>query len=362
MIPYDYLEQLQEYKKKKEKQPNIFSAISDAYKRENYTSDILSFILNPGAIGCDDYLKNFLKLIKIDEISFFQNSPISVCREEDRIDILIHNENPQKKDAIIIESKLNNAPDQHMQLIRYYKKKKDEFNILKVVYLTINPKDPDLDYYNEYDDIKEKEYKVLVDKVKDVLCKVSVNELLNDFFPRKRLKNSDILFQFKMLLNELKGVSQMSKEIISDIFSSSKKIEDAKSFIDIWQSRGQIFKQMFDEKFSKEYDKKYVEIKDDSYLFKKSAHSQIYCYPAYNSKTSLWVQIGFKTDDKISKTKLEKLKNILKKINPVERSTINTFENTWYFFEYAYDEMISFEEFFNEIKRLLNLIIKETHK
>ena len=138
MILDDYFKQIPKYREEKEKQPNIFSVISDAYKRENYTSDVLSFILNPGAIGSDNYLKNFLKIINIDEISFFQNRPIKVYREEDRIDILIHNEKPNKRDAIIIESKLNNAPDQHMQLIRYYKKKEKEFNILTVVYLTIN--------------------------------------------------------------------------------------------------------------------------------------------------------------------------------------------------------------------------------
>ena len=355
MILDDYFKQIPKYREEKEKQPNIFSVISDAYKRENYTSDVLSFILNPGAIGSDNYLKNFLKIINIDEISFFQNSPIKVYREEDRIDILIHNEKPNKRDAIIIESKLNNAPDQHMQLIRYYKKKEKEFNILTVVYLTINPKDPDLDYYDGYN-IKKEEYDNLVNKVKAVLCNVTLKTLLNDFSPKKGLRNIDILFQFKMLLSELKGVYQMSKEIISDIFFDPKKIEDAKSFIEIWQSRESIFKQMFDEMFKEKYDKKYVEIKDDSYLFEKTAHSQIYCCPANNSK-AFWVQIGFKTDDRISEKELERLITILNEIKPIEESSITTFEATWHYFEYTYDEKISFEVFFNEIKELLNSLI-----
>ena len=124
---------LKNYQNEKDKDDdnlNLFSSISDAYKRENYNSDILAFILTPKAMGDKKYLEGFLKFIGLKTIeidSFVSENNINstiIKREENRIDILIKNEKTEK--AIIIESKINGAEDQPMQLVRYYKDIREE--------------------------------------------------------------------------------------------------------------------------------------------------------------------------------------------------------------------------------------------
>ena len=103
-----YAPHLRERQKKIEKKSkehfNIFSAISDVYKRENYNSDILKLILNPKTedMGDSVYLKQFLLFIGLNEDDirkyFGKFEAVEVLREKHRIDILIRN----KKYAVII--------------------------------------------------------------------------------------------------------------------------------------------------------------------------------------------------------------------------------------------------------------------
>jgi hypothetical protein len=64
----------------------------------------------------------------------FQNSDVYI--EKHKIDILITDESSKK--AIIIENKINNAIDQFRQLPRYVDIIKNEYEIVAIVYLTLN--------------------------------------------------------------------------------------------------------------------------------------------------------------------------------------------------------------------------------
>ena len=372
-----YSDLLQEYRRQINQinKPNVFSAISDLYKRENFTSDIISFILNPNTIG-EKYLKSFLQLIGLKKTqidSFLQNKEeVEILREEHRIDILIRNKN----DAIIVESKLNNAPDQPIQLVRYYdklqnaKNKNDKINVLKVVYLTIEPKTPDLKYVKGYGFSKRK-FSILKKEITDKLCKVCItakeNEEYKSFikiFNNKKLTESDIAVQFKNLLKIIEGETmEAAKNIIEKIFKNTNNISNAYTFEEIWQIRGKVLKDIFEDNFDKIFNcqKEWEQKKNDCYYHRQKLKqkAKIYLCPVHNSKEKFWVQIGFYFNNP---TKNKKAFNILLE-NMVEynqinfdKENINTYENYWHCYEYIYDEQISFNEYISNIKKMIDYL------
>ena len=106
---------------------NIFDIITDKWKRENLHSEILKFLLE----NYEEFFDNFLDFIKIKNKEEYSNAEIT--NEEAKIDILIKSENK----AIIVENKINEAPDQNEQLARYYKKVKYEYKkeVEKIIYI-----------------------------------------------------------------------------------------------------------------------------------------------------------------------------------------------------------------------------------
>ncbi|MCQ2341896.1 MAG: PD-(D/E)XK nuclease family protein [Paludibacteraceae bacterium] len=101
---------------------NIFSIVSNTYYRENFHSDILSFLLN-SQINQDEngiLLNRFILLLNSIGKAIDYNNYIDAesIREEGRIDILIKSEST--KHAIVIENKMNNAVDMPRQIPRYY--------------------------------------------------------------------------------------------------------------------------------------------------------------------------------------------------------------------------------------------------
>ena len=102
------------------------------------------------------FFNNFLELINIKDKKEYLNAEIT--NEEARIDILIKSENK----AIIVENKINWAPDQNEQLARYYKKVKEEKEVEKIVYIAPSKdKNPDAQTFGEY----EKEIKDRLEKI-----------------------------------------------------------------------------------------------------------------------------------------------------------------------------------------------------
>ena len=137
---------------------NIFDIITDKWKKENFHSEILKFLLE----NYEEFFNNFLDLIKIKNKKEYLNAEIT--NEEARIDILIKSENK----AIIVENKINWAPDQIEQLARYYEKIKNGHNgeqereVEKIVYIVPSKdKNPDAQTFGEY----EKEIKDRLEKI-----------------------------------------------------------------------------------------------------------------------------------------------------------------------------------------------------
>lgn len=130
---------------------NIFQIISDKYYREDLHSDFIALLLNPcGNHECgESFLMTFLSLIEraVKEqqkrkIVITKHYPDAVVIREyqtndGRIDILVLS--PQNKRAIVIENKINGAPDMPRQLPRYYDFLSNEGYVIDaIVYLTLN--------------------------------------------------------------------------------------------------------------------------------------------------------------------------------------------------------------------------------
>lgn len=368
----NYSDELQNYREKIRKQnnSNIFSAISDVYKRENYTSDILRFILDPKALGLGDrYLSKFLELIEIDKESFItENDNLEVLREEHRIDILI--KNTTQKKAIIIESKLNNAPDQPIQLVRYYANlKKDNYDVLKVVYLSVEPKTPDLKYVKNYG-IKNKDFDDVKNEIEKVLCKICIAsndktgeyKSLTQLFENENVSETDIITQFKNLLKSIEGETmEEAKKIIEDIFNCKSKIDNANNFEDIWKSRGKILKDIFIGNFETFNELGEWQLKNDCYYLQ---NTKVYLCPMHNSKESFWVQIGFYSDSENLPQKKEQYRRKLKEM--IERqgldfdNSINVYEKYWHCYEYVYDEQITIECYITNVKNMVKYLLQNS--
>ncbi len=250
---------------------NIFESISDKWYRENFHSDILYTILNPETpqIGTRLFLQEFVKFLGIED-KFDCNKPgLKVIKEQPTgkikykkkdkkgyIDILIENESQ----AIIIENKINYAPDMENQLVRYMAYVKENRNILTytVVYLTlkndINKKPPPVSSYDKSFEDYAKQLEKTTGILKEVYAVAPDSDkcLARDFLPvcsSIAAKNTNDIIgqvyidQYRILLNHLGGNAYMAedeKELIKHIFSNAEKLEDALDFISIWENRNEV--------------------------------------------------------------------------------------------------------------------------
>ena len=256
---------------------NIFETISDLYKREKFHSDILYTILNPhtpeiGKVASLTFISKFIEMLDLD-YKFIIDNTIEISKEEYNsvwdgyeekkgyIDLLITNKHNQ---AIIIENKLNYAPDQPNQIVRYMKyvqEQKFEKNNkvdMTVVYLTLIPgKLPDIDsYHSSFEDYtkliieakngidgKVLKYRSAIDsnKNKESLIKFLKNCLL--YLESKDLTESEVMLtkvyleQYKILLGHLGGNEAMleyQKELLKNIYSSEKNYKAAKDLVEVF--------------------------------------------------------------------------------------------------------------------------------
>ena len=153
---YSFFEQLKEplrqYKENKEKRMdlgfNVFHLISDYYYRETFHGDIIAALLSPDEKHgegnlyvnlCIDMINRKKQLV--DEQYYVDCKVVKEHSTNDgeltgRIDILIMG----NKHCIVIENKLNNAPDTYRQLPKYYAALKvSDFEIDAFVYLPLDP-------------------------------------------------------------------------------------------------------------------------------------------------------------------------------------------------------------------------------
>lgn len=132
-------------KKSKSGNPfNVFTMASDLYYRENFHSDIIRVFLdtaenhnegNAFLFAFIDFInKSFGNKVSISKQDY---ETAKAEREPGRIDILVSSE--ASKHCIIIENKMNNAPDTHRQLPKYYDRMTGlGYKVDAIVYLPLN--------------------------------------------------------------------------------------------------------------------------------------------------------------------------------------------------------------------------------
>lgn len=136
---------------------NIFSMISDYYHKENMHTDILKKFLDPNAGHEEGNKFLYLFIDMINELAqqglqkiyinkkLYKNAKVESqdpinnddTKEKGYIDILVCDE--RNKHCIIIENKINNAPDTINQIPKYYKylKNKKGYDVDAIVYLPL---------------------------------------------------------------------------------------------------------------------------------------------------------------------------------------------------------------------------------
>lgn len=122
---------------------NAFALVSDVYHRENFHSDILKAILDPlGDHGQGNlFLLKFLEFLGEEhgvDVRPEDYSMAKVEREPGRIDLLIYDTTTKR--AVIVENKINGAPDMERQVIRYLEKTEDDWGYKcdAIIYLTLD--------------------------------------------------------------------------------------------------------------------------------------------------------------------------------------------------------------------------------
>lgn len=364
---------------------NFFESISDKWYRENFHSDILYTILNPNTkeIGRKYFVEEFVKFLGIkDRFNF--NSDFEVLKEEPtgpiswtdnngnkrekdgRIDLLIKN----KTQAIIIENKINYAPDMENQLVRYMKYVEETLNIktYTVVYLILinDSKKPPLDNYdNDFKKYTEK----LKDKKAGILNEVYVvdnkKSITKDFLPKcceriekERLSNNKLesscniasvyINQYKTLLEHLGGKAYMivpEKELIKKIYANKDYIENAESFAKIWEKKDEVIYELFNEKFSETHkDKGWEFVWHDSFCKKISSYWIYICWQIY--KHDIKPNLGFWSEKEFKKSDANMLKKFLEKeFNEMEVKT----EENWVYISFIYNNDEPINEAFERI-------------
>lgn len=379
--------QIEKYRNDKENrnktERNIFSSISDAYKNENYNSDIIRFILDPNkdGMGCEKYLEEFFDFIGIDEKNirnFFANkNKIEVTREEKRIDVLI--KNTDTKEAVIIESKINDACDQPMQLVRYYKNLTDsKYKVLKIVYLTVYQKSPDFKYNGGYG-ISEEEYEDLLKEIKPLLFKtfISQEKPTKEYHKFQdclsRFKDSDIITQYEKLICSLGGGLYMNEEeFVQEAFNNMEELEDIKSLVDIYNNFGNALYKIF---YEREFVKGSKWEKKENIFYKSldDTELELYFCAVYSKRYGFWTEVGFnaketKDGKKCFEHSLEKMKSIIQNLAVENEININDgihgkYEQyPWCCLQYAYNATETLDAYFDKVKKIIARIQEEAEK
>ena len=330
---------------------NFFESISDKWYREDFHSDILYTILNPNTpqFGQKFFMKLFLTFLGLSQEKFDCNTYYDVIREastgyiywegndkkikkmKGRIDILIKND---KKQAIIIENKINYAPDQENQLVRYMKYVKEDLEInqiekINVVYLTLKDDDSGPDFSSYDTDFKDYTNYLKSNIIKKHAVGYSRDDkkcMTNNFLDNclKLLEGNDLVHtyinQYKIMLEHLGGevyMENINEEFINKTFSSKDNYNAVKAFFDIWESRRKYIEEVIKKDLEEEgFDFLLQQVHDcpDFYAWKHSSGE--YCYFWDGDK-----EVGFAAnpekifDDETQELLFEKIKTMKTQIN-----------------------------------------------
>jgi len=315
---------------------NIFTAIAEKYRHENLHSDLLKVILGneKNNIGNREIFYKFLKHIGIEEegrnkyfsdydsIKFEREYPIAIhLKSKDKedeyerglIDLLIYTDDA----CIIIENKVNGAPDQPNQLGKYYiqMKKIENKRVLKIIYLTIKEKARPDNFrtynFNDYDlqdgstneSIKKEIGKLLI----NLPCVKEYNKETNVKTFTEFLEEIENLFSggdektfithYKSLIKSIGGkvlMIDLEKELIKNIMKNMTNIQAVKMLIDTWNDRTSIIgKLLVDEKDIVDHEMEIAP--DDSTICQKKIYENVNIYYTYNEReTNKNIEFGFR--------------------------------------------------------------------
>lgn len=218
---------------------NVFYLISDYYYRETFHSDIIAALLSPDEKHGEGnlYIDLFIDMINkanivsthrikkenYDNCIVVKEFPTNDGSLTGRIDILIKGD----KNCIVIENKLNNAPDTYQQIPKYYRDltKKRGLAIDAFVYLPLDSqKKPDSSLWDD-------ESRNFINERLVIIPAYSLNQinLVKDWLgpAEEKSNNNDVKFiikQYKSLLNNLTIDIMDNKEIL-DILSNEDNFE-----------------------------------------------------------------------------------------------------------------------------------------
>jgi len=195
---------------------SLFKEISNYHYRENYHSDILALYLRFKEVKKEFiiWLNNYLSL-KDKSVNYDEYAEGLVEREEDRIDILLFSSD--KKKAIIMENKSNNAGDQPKQLFRYYNKLKNDNIIVEAIFYLnkTSLKEPDLDDLNE-NEMNELKELLVVGKL------VEENSFTENVIKNVIKKTNNI---------RLNALSQEIMDLFNSVIYGDINMEDLENFV-----------------------------------------------------------------------------------------------------------------------------------
>lgn len=227
---------------------NVFTLSSDFYYRENFHSDIIKSFLNPQEkhnegnkylhyfIDLLNQTNNKIKILKTD----FKNSIVErekyylIGGKKRYVDILITDE--VSKNAIIVENKINNAVDQERQLPDYVKGlKNDNFNVVAVVYLTLNSsKRPDKADWNIEELIEINTILKLIPAFEIDKMKVNLfdNWVVPSIINSTNIDSSFLLRQYGNLIKYL-NTNTMDTVSLEKFYNSLKEDNNLKTAVSI---------------------------------------------------------------------------------------------------------------------------------
>ncbi len=392
---------------------NFFESISDLYYRENFHSDILEILLNPNTreIGRKYFMEAFIAFLGLTNNEFDSNSDFEVIREyptgeiywkddngkqrrkEGYIDLLIKNVNQ----AIIIENKINYAPDMDNQLVRYMKFISDPIengglNISKytVVYLTLTrnknpPKEFDKEFEKYTTELKNPKilkhvYAIAGKKDKSLentflpTCQELLKEEMNNTenIDIKQTCNTASVYieQYRTLLKHLGGNEYMKSadvQILNEIYSSKKKFDAAYDLAELLSKNGKdrvnkALEEIINDKFKQVTGKHFVYDKkhDCEAFFLENKKETCYIYFCQNGdKEKRFFQIGFCSFDnkEFEGDHKEKKKQLIRTIPNSEYSSENDDDEIskhWLWCKIANDTPTFIDDAITGLKMLFN--------
>jgi len=214
-------------KLKKEHHFNIFSILRSKRDEVNVHSNFIHELLNP--LGSHGKEKEFLnKFLEVLEIKGFDCTEVQLHKEQDKIDILIHN----RTQAIIIENKIW-AGDQDKQLERYYQKiQKRGFSEVWIIYLTLRGNPPS---DKSTGDLPEE---VIENRLLTVSYSFHISKWMDECIATcaRQPIIRETLVQYNNLIEDLTGKSmsgEQRKEVI-DLLSKNDNILKAQVIAENW--------------------------------------------------------------------------------------------------------------------------------